>query len=203
MARTQAAPLRLRYMAPLQTSQDWDEASELIAQYLPIVHHVIRRYHCNFNDREDLYQEGCLVILEAARDYREASGETFERFVTRAIERRLRQCRRASVRVASHESHSWDELEEIEALLTRERSLGASGIGAPPARETADFLQILDAHWFEWVLTQLTSLQRHVVLRYFMEGATEQEIANELGIRQQSVNAAKRGAISKLRKLMP
>ena len=56
--------------------------------------------------------------------------------------------------------------------------------------------------WFDWVLTQLTSLQRHVVLRYFMEGATEQEIANELGIRQQSVNAAKRGAITKLRKLI-
>src|SRR3954452_20993444 len=202
MARTQAAPVRQRYFAPLTTSQDWDETSELIARYLPIVHHIIRRYHCNFNDREDLYQEGCLVILEASRDYCEPSEEPFERFVTRAIERRLRQCRRASVRVASHESHSWDELEEIEVLLTKDRGQGASGIGAPPAREPADFIQILDAQWFEWVLTQLTSLQRHVVLRYFMEGATEQEIANELGIRQQSVNAAKRGAISKLRKLV-
>lgn len=202
MARSEAAPVRPRYLAPLKTAQDWDEASQLIARYLPIVHHIVRRYHCTANDREDLYQEGCLVILEAARDYRETPGETFERFVTRAIERRLRQCRRASVRVASHESHSWDELEEIEALLTRERGHMASGIGTPPTREPADFLQVLDAHWFEWVLTQLTSLQRHVVLRYFMEGATEQEIANELGIRQQSVNAAKRGAISKLRKLV-
>jgi RNA polymerase sporulation-specific sigma factor len=189
-------------MAPLRTTQDWDEASELIARYLPIVHHTVRRYHCTANDREDLYQEGCLVILEAARDYREETGETFERFVTRAIERRLRQCRRASVRVASHEAHSWDEMEEIEALLTRDRCQAAAGIGAAPMREPADFLQILDAQWFEWVLTQLTTLQRHVVLRYFMEGATEQEIANELGIRQQSVNAAKRGAIGKLRKLM-
>jgi RNA polymerase sigma factor (sigma-70 family) len=202
MARTQAALARPRYFAPLRTLQDWDEASEMIARYLPIVHHIVRRYHCNFNDREDLYQEGCLVILEAARDYRESPEESFERFVTRAIERRLRQCRRATVRVASHESHSWDELEEIEALLTKDRGQGASGIGAPPARESADFVQILDAQWFEWVLTQLTSLQRHVVLRYFVEGATEQEIANELGIRQQSVNAAKRGAISKLRKLV-
>jgi RNA polymerase sporulation-specific sigma factor len=183
-------------------TQDWDEASELIARYLPIVHHVVRRYHCNANDREDLYQEGCLVILEAARDYQERSEETFERFVTRAIERRLRQCRRASVRVASHEAHSWDELEEIELLLTKDRGQVAAGVGASSAREPADFLQILDAQWFEWVLTQLTSLQRHVVLRYFMEEATEQEIANELGIRQQSVNAAKRGAITKLRKLV-
>lgn len=202
MARTQAAPARQRYFAPLNTTQDWDEASELIARYLPIVHHIIRRYHCNFNDREDLYQEGCLVILEAARDYQETTDETFERFVTRAIERRLRQCRRASVRVASHESHSWDELEEIEGLVTKERGYTTSGIGAPPAREPADFIQVLNAQWFDWVLTQLTSLQRHVILRYFMEGATEQEIANELGIRQQSVNAAKRGAICKLRKLV-
>jgi RNA polymerase sporulation-specific sigma factor len=202
MARTQAAPARPRFVAPLGTTQDWDEASELIARYLPIVHHIVRRYHCNFTDREDLYQEGCLVILEAARDYQESQGETFERFVTRAIERRLRQCRRASVRVASHESHSWDELEEIEALVTRERGQKLGGIGVPPAREPADFVQVLNAQWFDWVLTQLTSLQRHVILRYFMEGATEQEIANELGIRQQSVNAAKRGAISKLRKLV-
>lgn len=202
MARTQAAPVRPRFVAPPKATQDWDEASELIARYLPIVHHIVRRYHCNFNDREDLYQEGCLVILEAARDYQESPQETFERFVTRAIERRLRQCRRASVRVASHESHSWDELEEIEALVTRERGQTAGGIGVPPTREPADFVQVLNAHWFDWVLTQLTSLQRHVILRYFMEGATEQEIANELGIRQQSVNAAKRGAISKLRKLI-
>jgi len=202
MARTQAAPVRQRYFAPLRTSQDWDESSELIARYLPIVHHVVRRYHCNFNDREDLYQEGCLVILEAARDYRDTPDESFERFVTRAIERRLRQCRRATVRVASHESHSWDELEEIEALVTKERGQAPGGVGVPPAREPADFLRVLNAQWFDWVLTQLTSLQRHVVLRYFMEGATEQEIANELGIRQQSVNAAKRGAITKLRKLI-
>jgi RNA polymerase sigma factor (sigma-70 family) len=202
MARTQAAPVRQRYFAPFRTSQDWDEASELISHYLPIVHHIVRRYHCNFNDREDLYQEGCLVILEAARDYQDTPDEPFERFVTRAIERRLRQCRRATVRVASHESHSWDELEEIEALVTKERGQVSSGVGMPPAREPADFLRVLNNQWFDWVLTQLTSLQRHVVLRYFMEGATEQEIANEMGIRQQSVNAAKRGAITKLRKLI-
>src|SRR5438270_3603130 len=129
MARTEAAPARQRFIAPLRSTQDWGEASELIARYLPIVHHIVRRYHCNFNDREDLYQEGCLVILEAARDYQEGQNETFERFVTRAIERRLRQCRRASVRVASHESHSWDELEEIEALVTKERGQISGGIG--------------------------------------------------------------------------
>jgi RNA polymerase sigma factor (sigma-70 family) len=93
-------------------------------------------------------------------------------------------------------------LEEIEALVTKERGQTTSGIGVPPAREPADFVQVVNAQWFDWVLTQLTSLQRHVILRYFMEGATEQEIANEMGIRQQSVNAAKRGAISKLRKLI-
>ena len=104
--------------------------------------------------------------------------------------------------MASHESHSWDELEEIEALVTKERGQTTTGIGVPPSREPADFVQVVNAQWFNWVLTQLTSLQRHVILRYFMEGATEQEIANELGIRQQSVNAAKRGAIGKLRKLI-
>src|SRR5438067_2006321 len=75
MARTQAAPVRQRYFAPLRTRQDWDEASELIARYLPIVHHIVRRYHCNFNDREDLYQEGCLVILEAERERGEAGSD--------------------------------------------------------------------------------------------------------------------------------
>ena len=64
-----------------------------------------------------------------------------------------------------------------------------SDLSAPPARLP---LEPMDP--------QLTSLQRHVVLRYFMEGATEQEIALELGIRQQSVHAAKRGALTKLRK---
>jgi RNA polymerase sigma factor (sigma-70 family) len=195
---TLARPRRFP-MLPLEGG--WDRASELIAKYFPIVTHIVRRYHCTSTDREDLYQEGCLVILEAARDYREGLDGDFDRFIVRAVERRLRQCRRAAVRVASHEAHSWDELEEIEALLTRDRSSMPTGITAGATLKAADFTHVVDAQWFDWVLTQLTTLQRHVVLRYFMEGATEQEIANELGIRQQSVHAAKRGALTKLRKL--
>jgi RNA polymerase sigma factor (sigma-70 family) len=207
---TLARPRRFP-MLPLEG--DWDRASELIAKYFPIVTHIVRRYHCSSTDREDLYQEGCLVILEAARDYEDGKCDRpgddrrpppdgdFDRFIVRAIERRLRQCRRAAVRVACHEAHSWDELEEIEALLTRDRSSAIPGGSTGGSLKAGDFAHVVDAQWFEWVLTQLTSLQRHVVLRYFMEGATEQEIANELGIRQQSVHAAKRGALTKLRKL--
>jgi RNA polymerase sporulation-specific sigma factor len=195
---TLARPRRFP-MLPLEG--DWDRASELIAKYFPIVTHIVRRYHCSPTDREDLYQEGCLVILEAARDYQDGNDVDFDRFIVRAIERRLRQCRRAAVRVACHEAHSWDELEEIEALLTRDRSSAIPGGSSGGSLKAGDFAHVVDAQWFEWVLTQLTSLQRHVVLRYFMEGATEQEIANELGIRQQSVHAAKRGALTKLRKL--
>jgi RNA polymerase sigma factor (sigma-70 family) len=180
---------------------EWDRASELVAKYFPIVTHIVRRYHCNATDREDLYQEGCLVILEAERDYREGIDGDFDRFIVRAIERRLRQCRRAAVRVASHEAHSWDELEEIEALLTRDRASVFPGITAGASLQAADFTHVVNGQWFNWMLTQLTALQRHVVMRYFVEGATEQEIATELGIRQQSVHAAKRGALTKLRKL--
>jgi RNA polymerase sigma factor (sigma-70 family) len=175
----------------------------LITKYFPIVTHIVRRYHCNWIDREDLYQEGCLVILEAARDFQEEEDGNFDRFIVRAIERRLRQCRRATVRIASHETHSWDELEEIEALLSRDKSPTGAAVSATSdaLRAPGDLTHIVDAQWFEWVLTQLTTLQRHVVLRYYMESATEQEIAAELGIRQQSVHAAKRGALAKLRKL--
>lgn len=192
---------RPRRFPMLPMHGDWDRASELIAKYFPIVTHIVRRYHCNSTDREDLYQEGCLVILEAVRDYREDRDGEFDRFIVRAIERRLRQCRRAAVRVASHEAHSWDELEEIEALLTRARTSTAATVTADATRKAADYTHVVEAQWFSWVLEQLTSLQQHVVMRYFTEGATEQEIANELGIRQQSVHAAKRGAITKLRKL--
>jgi RNA polymerase sigma factor (sigma-70 family) len=203
MPIAESAPARFRRFPALPLDRDWDRASELVAKYFPIVSHIVRRYHCTWSDREDLYQEGCLVILEAAREYTEAEEAGFDRFIVRAIERRLRQCRRATVRIASHETHSWDELEEIEALLTREKSASGAAVSATSCAMKApgDLSHIVDAQWFEWVLTQLTSLQRHVVLRYFMEGATEQEIAAELGIRQQSVHAAKRGALTKLKKL--
>jgi RNA polymerase sigma factor (sigma-70 family) len=202
MPTAESAPARFRRFPALSLAGDWDQASELIAQYFPIVTHIVRRYHCSWSDREDLYQEGCLVILEAARDFRQEDG-SFDRFMIRAIERRLRQCRRTTVRIASHETHSWDELEEIEALLTRDRSPAGAAVSATSnaLKAPGDLSHVVDAEWFKWVLTQLTTLQRHVVLRYFMEGATEQEIAAELGVRQQSVHAAKRGALTKLRKL--
>jgi RNA polymerase sigma-H factor len=204
MPTAESAPIRFRRFPAVPLAGDWDRASELISKYFPIVTHIVRRYHCTWNDREDLYQEGCLVILEAARDFEEEEDGSFDRFIVRAIERRLRQCRRASVRIASHESQSWDELEEIEALLSRDKSPAGAAVSVTSnaLKAPGDLSHhIVDAQWFEWVLTQLTTLQRHVVLRYFMEGATESEIAQELGIRQQSVHAAKRGALTKLRKL--
>src|SRR5919202_208307 len=97
---TLARPRRFP-MLPLEG--DWDRASELIAKYFPIVTHIVRRYHCSPTDREDLYQEGCLVILEAARDFEDRSEGDFDRFIVRAIERRLRQCRRAPVGGGLHE----------------------------------------------------------------------------------------------------
>src|SRR5215208_3820299 len=97
--RTAAMPIaegtlaRPRRFPMLPLEGDWDRASELIAKYFPIVTHIVRRYHCAAADRDDLYQEGCLVILEAARDHREGIDGDFDRFIIRAIERRLRQCR--------------------------------------------------------------------------------------------------------------
>ena len=49
-------------------------------------------------------------------------------------------------------------------------------------------------------MSKLTERQMEVVQLYFYKGMTQQEIAEELGIRQQSVDRIMKQAVKKLRK---
>ena len=51
------------------------------------------------------------------------------------------------------------------------------------------------------VLNELTERQRICIIDYYLNGKKEKEIAEELGIRQQSVNDFMRQAIKKLKKV--
>lgn len=55
---------------------------------------------------------------------------------------------------------------------------------------------------FRSCFAELTQLQQKVVQAVFLEGVSEQEMARELGISQQSVNRIKRRAINRLKGCM-
>mgnify|MGYP001954163956 CR=1 FL=1 len=66
--------------------------------------------------------------------------------------------------------------------------------------EQAEDRMLLQA--FHSCMSELTLLQQKVVQAVLLEGVTEQEMARELGISQQSVNRIKRRAINRLKGCM-
>ena len=56
--------------------------------------------------------------------------------------------------------------------------------------------------WVRWGMEKLGERERWVLLKFYWEGWTEEEIAQELGISQQAVSKVKQRALQKLKELL-
>ena len=99
--------------------QNGDDAafSELAARYLK----VIRIKACSFREifsleREDLYQEGLLGLLDAANSYKPSERTSFERYAGRCINKRLVSAVRRSSSLKNSFLNNAVPIEEMEDL---------------------------------------------------------------------------------------
>lgn len=67
--------------------------------------------------------------------------------------------------------------------------------------ENAEMLADEELRKLYAAMSKLTEHQQEIIQLYFYKGLTQQEIAEELGIRQQSVNDCLKGALKKIRKI--
>lgn len=68
-------------------------------------------------------------------------------------------------------------------------------------KENAEILADEELRKLYAAMSKLTERQTEVLQLYFYKGMTQQEIAEKLGMRQQSVNDCLKGALKKIRKI--
>lgn len=98
---------------------DNEAAQEMINDFRQMINSMINAYTLNYGDyvisREDLFQEGCIALLEACKRYQENDKAKFSTFAFVVIERRLNKFFFKSLRRYKKE-YSLDKYDYIDHL---------------------------------------------------------------------------------------
>ena len=152
------------------TQQD---LSAMIEEHLPLVKHIVFQVAVHFPrhvEREELARAGALGLVEAARRYDESRGVPFERFAAQRI--------RGAI------------LDAVRAADWAPRSV----------RMLARKLENRELHgYLRDAISLLPERHRLVVIGYFLEGRTSQELARFLGVTESRVSQLRSEALLMLK----
>ena len=166
-----------------------DAFSELVARYLKL----IRIKACSFREifsleREDLYQEGLLGLLDAANTYVHDGRASFETYAGRCISNRIVSAvRRSSSRKNSFLNNAIP-IEDVEL------------VGADDASDPQALLESRDEinRMLEAAHVSLSSFERRV-LSFYLGGYKRSEVESRLGISVRAFDNAMARVRKKLR----
>ncbi|MDR0862607.1 MAG: sigma-70 family RNA polymerase sigma factor [Oscillospiraceae bacterium] len=172
------------------------EEEELIRRYAYIVRACARPYFLVGGDSEDLFQEGMLGLLSAARTYDPNRGTKFSTYAEYCVKRRIVSAVRSAARLkhlplsnyVSLESPVLDEYDSQSAYYLREPEEFV--IASERIHEIADRLNV-----------GLSALES-TVLGMFLDGHSYDEMACALGKPYKSVDNAVQRIRKKLTRLL-
>ncbi len=204
------------------------EAREKIVNFhLPLVHALCKRYPLDTIEYEDIFQEGCLGLLKALKNfdpYRETKFSTYAvPFILGEIKSFLRRnghLLKVSRTYHNHYHQLLQSRDDLQQKLKRrprlEELAGKMGLSKeeiawlmelqhpvmPLSEEgsvTGDTDSFFDRIFLKEKLSSLPPRERQIiVLRYFLEKSQE-EVAKILGISQSHVSRLERKVIRQLR----
>lgn len=98
-------------------------------------------------------------------------------------------------------------LREHELLILNEQLRDAGGEVIAEMVDTVvstmdTLAQVEERLFLQEALSLLTPQQKRLIIRVILEGATEQEVANEMGVTHQAVHRMKERALNKLRNVL-
>lgn len=162
---------------------DEEAERELIVRNLPLVRAAARRLYGRGLPREELFQEGAIGLILAARGFRPERGLAFS---TYAFSRIMGQMRHA--------------IRREQAALRRglPRAEADSRIPAPDDTEAAATDRVLARE----LLCALEERERELIRLRCMEGLTQKEAAGRLGLTQVQASRAQKRALEKLRRFL-
>lgn len=145
-------------------------------------------------DLGDVIQHARMALVRAAKQFDPAKATSFANYAGRAIRNELNSLYGKQMRAAAHEGPSMDEpLADDEAGTRHDVTPDESGDSAMPVerQETAEII--------EEIISALPG-RPQAIIRGYMDGRNGEDMARELGITRQAVNATLRGALSVLKK---
>ena len=168
-----------------------DAAEEVIDRVKPLIYSAVRRYISRW-DKDDLYQEACLTVMECIRDFDPQKGVPFLTYVKKKVNFRLfnaSRCRRLVLSLEQRFTVEEGEGRTLEEML----------VGTEPGVEEQILLRMEKKRLYD-AIEKLSPKQKRVILMHFFEGLKYKDIARMGKNHYKSVLRIKDRALSSLRK---
>jgi len=164
--------------------------SELALRYRKMVKACIRPYFLVGGDSEDLLQEGMIGLLSAMREYTPDAGSSFKTFAELCVRHRII----SAAKSASRQKHApLNDGVSLDELLSNETAAFPERFSRSPED------QLLAREFREDFLTAYSKFLSGFeieILKYYLDGLSYREIAEQCGRSEKSVD----NAVQRIRK---
>lgn len=162
---------------------------DLLNKLEPLIYSAIRRYSRGAHI-EDLYQDACVILLEAVRDFDEQRKVPFLAFAKSRIYYGIHNLTRKNIHEVSLDEPLWEE--DGQALLDLLEDTEEAIEDRISRRELLESLK--------QAIEGLTQKQREVIVDHYFKGKKLKEIAISRGVHYKTVLGIKNRAINELYK---
>ncbi|HOK56194.1 MAG TPA: sigma-70 family RNA polymerase sigma factor [bacterium] len=146
-----------------------------IENYFPLVKKIVKRYEGIGVESEDLFQEGCIGLIEAKNNFKEEMNVNFLTYATYWIKKYI--------------------LESVEKYKKQKIYISKDALSFTTDTNITKFSEIS----YKLNLEILSPFERNIIEKFYLEGKTLEEIAKELKIKREKVRQIKQKALMKLK----
>ena len=165
------------------------DCEKLLKELYPLIITSIKRYYNKSTEFEDLIQEGRVLILECIKTYDEAKGTYFLGYVKTMLRYHYLDKHKQKNMISLNDKVGNEEEDEefIDLLISN-------------VEDTLDVLVRLEENdRLSQALNSLTLRQKEIVVDFYYEGISIEEIGRKYGIAYRTVVNTKTNALNKLK----
>lgn len=181
-----------------------DEAKEiLVAKYLPMIKHIVKKYYASFLEFDDLIQEGYIGLLAAIDEYKPEDFEVkFSSFAYMCI---IRKVYNVIKQTTGNKHKALNDALSLNAYINSDESRTLLDL-IPEDERLQDPLEMLEAKHINQRIDQLLrnhlSILEYTVAALIVRGYTSGEIEQVIGVKAKVVDNARTRVKGKLRRIV-
>ena len=162
-------------------------ANEIVEKLQPLVKTSIRRYYNKINEYEDLLQDGNLKILESISSFEKDKGVHFLGYIKMNLKFLYLDKHKIKIHASLNKNIGDSETEEIDLLVSDDLNIEDKIIKKEMSTKLGQALE------------KLPKRQKEVIILYYFEKMSIQEIGEKLGISYRTVVNTKVNGIKNMR----
>ena len=192
---------------------DRSAREELINGNLRLVLSVIQRFAGRGENPDDLFQVGCIGLIKSIDNFDVTQKVRFSTYAVPMIIGEIRRYLRDnnSIRVSRSIKDTAYKAMQVKVVMALESTVSPISLYDPVYSDGGDTIYVLDQvgdnnddrNWLDEIalkesIKNLNEREKHILSLRFMQGKTQMEVSEEIGISQAQVSRLEKGALRRI-----